>query len=105
MTDAAKHLALRRPELPALCRRFRVRKLDVFGSAVTGNFDPKNSDLDFLASFEPIEPARYADCYFSFREELARLFGRGVDLVTEPSLANRYFRARVECERQNLFTR
>ena len=103
MTDAANHLDLRRPELTALCRRLCVQKLDGFGSAVTDRFDPNTSDLDFVVSFEPLAPARYADCYFTLREELASLFGREIDLVTEQSLANPYFRARVECERQNLF--
>ena len=38
--------------LAELCRRFHVRTLDVFGSAVTGRFDPARSDLDFLVQFE-----------------------------------------------------
>ena len=35
------------PALQALCRRFGVRRLDLFGSAATGRFDPALSDLDF----------------------------------------------------------
>jgi hypothetical protein len=47
--------------LPELCRRFHVRRLDLFGSAATGhNFDPVRSDLDFLVSFEPLPPGEYA---------------------------------------------
>jgi predicted nucleotidyltransferase len=103
MIDTAKSLDLGRPELAALCRRYCVRRLDIFGSAVTEHFDSENSDLDFVASFEPLSPARYADLYFGLRDELAKLFGREVDLVTEQSIANPYFRARIESERQTLF--
>jgi predicted nucleotidyltransferase len=35
-----------------LCRRFGVRRLELFGSAVKGTFDPGTSDLDFLVEFE-----------------------------------------------------
>ncbi len=89
--------------LSALCRRFRVRRLDRFGSAGTGRFDPALCDLDFLVEFEPVEPVVYADAYFGLREGLISLFGRPVDLVTEASLANPYFRHRVLAERQTLF--
>jgi predicted nucleotidyltransferase len=103
MTDTATPFEHARPQLSALCRRFHVQKLDVFGSAATGEFDPASSDLDFLVSFAPLPPAQYADAYFGFRDELARFFGRDIDLVTEQSLVNPYFRDQVESERLNLF--
>jgi predicted nucleotidyltransferase len=37
-----------REELRALCRRFHVRRLDLFGSAARGDLDPTRSDFDFL---------------------------------------------------------
>ncbi len=91
--------------LPALCRRFRVRRLDLFGSAVEGErFDQARSDLDFLVVFEEMPGgAAYADAYFGLREGLAGLFGRAVDLVTESALENPYLRRRVEAQRQRLF--
>lgn len=37
----------------AICRRFGVRRLDVFGSASRGtDFDPEHSDVDFLVEFD-----------------------------------------------------
>jgi len=36
-----------------LCRRYGVRKLELFGSATDGAFDPRTSDLDFLVDFDP----------------------------------------------------
>jgi predicted nucleotidyltransferase len=87
-----------------VCRRFHVRRLDLFGSAATGNgFDPTRSDLDFLVAFEALEPIDYADAYFGLREALEELSGRPIDLVTEAALENPHFRRRVEMERLALF--
>jgi predicted nucleotidyltransferase len=33
-----------------ICREFRIRKLDLFGSAATGEFDPESSDVDFIVN-------------------------------------------------------
>jgi predicted nucleotidyltransferase len=35
-------------EIAALCRMYRVRRLYLFGSATTDQFDPETSDFDFL---------------------------------------------------------
>jgi predicted nucleotidyltransferase len=45
-----------REELRELCRRFHVRRLDLFGSATGDDFDPARSDLDFLVEFDPRAP-------------------------------------------------
>jgi predicted nucleotidyltransferase len=42
-----------RPQIEALCRTYRVKRPDVFGSAVRADFDPVRSDVDFLVEFEP----------------------------------------------------
>jgi len=42
-----------RTDLEALCKRFRVRRLEAFGSAVTGRFRTATSDIDFLVEFQP----------------------------------------------------
>lgn len=89
--------------LPPLCRKFHVRRLDVFGSATSSRFDPATSDLDFLVEFDDLSPTEYAESYFGLRAALESLFGRGVDLVTEAALVNPFFRERVEVERQTLF--
>ena len=89
--------------LPELCRRYHVRRLDLFGSATTGRFDPGRSDVDFLVAFEDLPRGAYADAYFGLRDALEQLFGRPVDLVTESSLENPYLRRRIEAERQPLF--
>lgn len=70
-----------RANLEALCRCFRVRRLELFGSAATGGFQGETSDVDFLVEFESTAGPGYADRYFGLLESLEALFGRPVDLV------------------------
>ena len=79
-----------REEIAALCRRHGVRRLELFGSAASGGFDPQRSDLDFLVEFDA-NPSRLFDRYFGLKESLEALYGRRVDLVTVGSLRNPYF--------------
>jgi hypothetical protein len=76
-------------ELSTLCRRHRVRRLELFGSAATDREAIR--DLDFLVEFEALDPADYADAYFGLLEDLERLFGRPVDLVMTSAVTNPYF--------------
>ena len=67
--------------LAELCRRFRVRRLDVFGSAARGDdFDPAHSDVDFLVEFEPGADPGMAG-FLDVEEALGAVVGRPVDLV------------------------
>lgn len=86
----------RRTELEALCHRLGVRRLEVFGSAVAGEFREEASDLDFLVEFEPPACPGYADRYFGLLEALEALFGRPVDLVVGSAITNPYFRQAVD---------
>jgi predicted nucleotidyltransferase len=90
-------------EIEAACRRREAVRLDLFGSAARGSFDPSRSDLDFLVEFAPGKPAEIADRYFGLLEDLENLFGRPVDLVIESSVRNPYFRQSVEATRSRLF--
>jgi predicted nucleotidyltransferase len=96
-------VAARRVELIRLCRAHHVRRLDVFGSAAGDAFDPALSDIDFLVDFEPISPADYADAYFSLKERLEALLGCDVDLVTQSSIVNPFFRQRVDESKEAIF--
>lgn len=89
----------RRQEVVAACRRFGVRRLDLFGSGATGAFREASSDLDFVVAFvEPGSPG-YADRYLGLADALERIFGRDVDLLTERSIRNPLFRHAVEATR------
>ncbi len=79
-------------DLNKLCAKYRVRRLELFGSAaVEEQFDPQTSDLDFLIEFLPLQPGEYADAYFGLLESLNELFGRPVDLVMIRAIKNPYF--------------
>lgn len=83
-------------ELKDLCSRYGVSRLELFGSAMTGAFREKDSDLDFLVEFLPTATANYADNFFGLLESLEQLFGRPVDLVVQRAIKNPYFRQSVE---------
>ncbi len=93
----------RRSEIGALCRRFGVRRLELFGSATRPDFDPTASDVDLLVELEPPPGMGYADAYFGLKEELERLFARPVDLVSLASLRNPYFIREIEASRRLLY--
>jgi len=79
-------------ELAGLCARYGVRRLEVFGSAATGEgFDPQASDLDFLVEFQRTDAMNVADQYFGLWEDLMALFGRDVDLVMGRAMRNPHF--------------
>jgi len=79
-------------EVRALCEKYRVKRLAVFGSAVKGTFDPERSDLDFVVEFEwdpdPLERGRL---YLELWDELKIVFGRNIELVVASTVRNPYF--------------
>ena len=93
----------RRSSVAALCRRFRVSRLDVFGSAASGDFRAETSDLDFVVEFTATSATGFADRYFGLLEELEGLFGRPVDLVIASAIKNPYFRDSIERTRKPLY--
>ena len=93
----------RRTEIQALCRQFSVKRLDLFGSAASGDDRLQAHDLDFLVDLGDLPPKAYAEAYFGLLEALERLFSRPVDLVTAPSLRNPYFKQRLEQTRSMLY--
>ena len=96
-------IARHRAEIEALCRRYHVRKLELFGSAASGEFDPDTSDIDFLVTFEELEPAAYADAYLGFYESLTTLFDHRIELVSETAITNPYLLESIRGNRQTLY--
>jgi predicted nucleotidyltransferase len=88
--------------LPELCAKYRVRRLELFGSAVRGSARA-DSDLDFLVEFESMPPRDHADCYFGLLEELQTLSGRPVDLAELPAVRNPYFLEAIAGSRKVLY--
>ncbi len=101
--DLPRFILDRRDEIAVLCQCHHARRLDLFGSAARGEFEPGRSDLDFLVSFDELPPVQAYDAYFSLKEGLEDLFHSPVDLVVERAITNPHFRARVTRERQPVF--
>ena len=77
----------KRAQIVALCHRFEVVRLNLFGSPTIGRFDQETSDYDFIVDLGPFAPG-IAKRFFDLEDALARLLGRRVDLNTEPSGRN-----------------
>lgn len=86
----------KRSELRALCERYRVERLALFGSALRDDFDSGHSDLDFAVEFQPMTPQEHAKSYFGLPEELEDLLARRVDLVEIRAVRNPYLRRKID---------
>ena len=85
----------KREGIEALCRGLGIRRLDLFGSAVGGSFDPDSSDVDVLVEFDIRPGFDYFGTYFGLKEGLERILGSPVDVVSVTSIRNPYFRDQV----------
>jgi predicted nucleotidyltransferase len=92
-----------RPELMALCRKYGVRRLDLFGSATRQDFDPGRSDIDFVVEFNDFTIENAADRFLGLMVDLEDLFGRRVDLVSYRAIRNPYFKQVVDETRMPLY--
>ncbi len=97
-------IAEHRGEIAILCRRFHVRRLDLFGSAARDDFDPVASDFDFLVEFDRDHPdALSFQTYLGLKEGLEALFGRPVDLVEPGAIRNPYLMESIQRSREPVF--
>ena len=86
----------------ALCKRYKVSKLFVFGSILTDRFN-ENSDVDLVVSFNKAEVSDYFDNYFDFKYSLEELFGRKVDLLEEQTIKNPYLKKNVDATKALIY--
>ena len=89
---------LDREALAAFCRKWKIRELSIFGSALRDDFGP-DSDLDFLVSFGPRAPWDLWELV-DMREELIAIAGREVDIVVKEALRNPYRRKHILSNRE-----
>lgn len=87
--------------IEALCRRWAVRELSLFGSATRDDFGPA-SDVDVLVSFSAGAGWSLLDLE-RLREELEGIFGREVDLVEMEAVRNPYRRRSILGDRHVLY--
>lgn len=90
-------------QIHALCRKYGVKTLCVFGSILTPRFND-NSDVDFSATFYPEEdPLIAGDNFLNLYMDLEDLMGRRIDLVDEEYLKNPYFKEELEETKQLIY--
>ncbi len=100
MIDLINH---HRVAIENLCRRCRLRRLDLFGSAARDDFALQTSDVDFFYEFDPADTAGLADRFFGLHEDLERLLGVKVDLVSARDASNPYFLQMANRDRLTLY--
>ena len=91
---------IKKVAVPA-CRRFDVKRLDVFGSLARGE-GRSSSDIDLLVEFGDPDQ-RLSKRFFELLHHLEDALGCEIDLLTTAGLRNPYFRQRVLKERVNIY--
>jgi len=81
-------------KLAALCRRYGVKKLSLFGSAARGDMTP-GSDVDLMVEFKPDSAVSLWD-FPKLQQEFSALFGnRQVELVPPEVMKNPFRRKTI----------
>lgn len=70
-------------EIEAFCQRWKIVRLELFGSATRGEMT-NHSDLDFLYTLA--DDARWGLSFVDACDELETIVGRPVDLVSRKSI-------------------
>ena len=95
-------IARHRTEISAICRRYRIRRLDVFGSAARADdLDAARSEVDFLVAFAPGVSVGL-DTFFGAKADLAQLPGRDVDLVEAGAIRNPFVPSDIDQSRESV---
>ncbi len=75
-----------RTGIAKLCRKHGVLRLELFGSAARGDFDPLSSDVDFLVEFQGHGWRGASRRYFGLLHGLEDMLGTHVDLVERSAI-------------------
>jgi len=99
-----KAISEHQQELYNLCRRFNVKRLDVFGSALSEKtFDKNKSDIDFLIEFESMEADRHAKSYFGLLAALQDMVSCNIDLIEIKAVQNPYLLDSINKSRSQIY--
>lgn len=86
-----------RDDVESICKTYAVKRLRLFGSATTGDWNLDSSDFDFVVEFGPAPTGiGLFDQYLEFKTQLEAILGRSVDLVELTAVRNEYFRRNLE---------
>ena len=96
-------LSVDKEALADLCRRWKIQRLEVFGSLLREDFGP-DSDVDLLVTFQPAAEWSLFD-HLQMTGELAAILGRDVDLVSRRAVerSHNWIRRRAILDSSRLF--
>lgn len=100
MLNSPVGITIPRLEIEDFCKRYGIRKLAIFGSALRDDFG-LDSDIDLLVEYLPGQHVTFLDMVQQ-EAELTRLMGRVVDLRT-PMELSRHFRKAVLANAQVIY--
>lgn len=86
-------IAVDKTRIAEFCRKWRVRELAIFGSALRDDFGPE-SDVDVLVELEEDAPWSLFD-WVDMIDELKAIFEREVDLVEKGAIRNPFRRRNI----------
>ena len=91
-------IAIPKDKIAEFCRRWKVKELAIFGSALGDDFRP-DSDVDVLVVFQEDAKWNLFD-HMKAEEDLKQIFGRDVDLVEKRAIRNPFRRHHIlsNCE-------
>lgn len=92
-----------REQIVAICARRGVKRLELFGSAARGGFDPATSDVDFFVEFLSYDSPDIVEQWFGLQEDLERLLGHGVDLTSVRMARNPHFLSTANRDKIELY--
>ncbi len=95
-TRVNRALAVDPAALEEICRKYCVRRLVLFGSALRDDFSPQSSDLDFVVEFDRRLELPWDGQVTGLMNELSELFGRDVDVVERLLMTNRFLQREVD---------
>ena len=75
-------------DIAAICKRYGIQKLFLFGSALREDFNPAESDIDLLAEFGPLEITKRFHVFLDARQAFKEIFQADVDLVMDGAVKN-----------------
>lgn len=92
----------KKDDIAALCRRFSIQRLDLFGSAATGDFDPTTSDLDFVVDLGEYDDTVHLR-YLGLVAGLQDILECEIDVLTADTIRDPFLLAAIDRDKVRLY--
>ena len=92
----AEDIKLKLSDFKNICVIHKVKYLYAFGSSVTDNFNPVESDIDLVVEIDDLDPLGRGEKLISLWDKFEVFFQRRVDLLTESSIKNPFLKSSID---------